>query len=76
VKKNLSVLLERLDSGFANQQKQEAVSLLTVIWNKVVTENQRSQRLNHARFRTPDYFGQQSGISTIGNFGTNIEVVS
>lgn len=76
VKKNLSVLMERLDSGFAMTQKAEAIQLLQLIWKKVVTENQKNQRLNHARFRTPDYFGQQSGISTIGNFGTNIEVVS
>jgi hypothetical protein len=46
------------------------------MWNKVTASNQKAQRLNHARFQTPDYFGQQSGISTIGNFGTNIEVVS
>lgn len=76
LKKALSVEMERLDSGFANEQKQEAVQLLQLIWAKVVTENQKNQRLNHARFATPDYFGQQSGISTIGNFGTNIEVVS
>lgn len=76
LKKALSVEMERLDAGFANEQKQEAIQLLELIWAKVTTENQKNQRLNHARFRTPDYFGQQSGISTIGNFGTNIEVVS
>lgn len=76
VKKAISVAMERLDSGFANEQKQEALQLLQLMWQKVVAENQKSQRLNHPRFRTPDYFGQQSGISTIGNFGTNIEVVS
>lgn len=76
LKKALSVEMERLDSGFAMVQKQEAIQLLKVIWQKVTVENQKNQRLNHARFRTPDYFGQQSGISTIGNFGNNIEVVS
>ena len=76
VKKALSVAMERLDTGFANEQKSEAIQLLSLIWKKVTLENQKNQRLNHARFRTPDYFGQQSGISTIGNFGTNIEVVS
>lgn len=76
VKKALSVAMERLDSGFAQAQKAEAVQLLSLIWAKVVTENQKSQRLNHPRFNTPDYFGQQSGISTIGNFGNNIEVTS
>ena len=76
LKKALSVEMERLDSGFAQEQKQEAIQLLQLLWGKVTAENQKNQRLNHARFQTPDYFGQQSGISTIGNFGTNIEVVS
>ena len=76
VKKSLSVLMERLDSGFANEQKTEAIQLLQVIWAKVVTENQKNQRLNHSRFAVPDYFGQDTGISTIGNFFTNIDIAS
>lgn len=67
-KKALSVAMERLDSGFATQQKTEAVQLLTTIWKKVTTQLQRSQRLNHPFFQVFDMFGQQSGISTIGNF--------
>lgn len=74
LKKALAVEMERLDSGFANEQKQEAVQLLQVIWNKVVAENQKSQRLNHPRFKVPDYFGQDTGISTIGNFFTNVDI--
>lgn len=76
VKKAISVAMERLDSGFANEQKQEAIQLLQVIWAKIVTENQKSQRLNHPRFAVPDYFGTQSGISTIGNFSNDIDVIA
>jgi hypothetical protein len=68
LKKALSVAMERLDSGFANEQKQEAVQLLTLIWKKVVQEAQRSQRLEHPYFQVPDLFGLGSGLSTIGNF--------
>lgn len=74
VKKNLSVLMERLDPTFAVRNGQEAVQLLTLIWSKVQTEQQRSQRLNHPRFQVVDYFGTQSGIATIGNF-TNVQDV-
>lgn len=76
LKKALSVEMERLDSGFANEQKQEAVQLLSLIWKKVVTENQKAQRLNHARFATPDYFGTQSGIASIGNFTNSLDIIS
>src|SRR6266496_503765 len=68
VKKNLSVLFERLDSGFAAVQKTEATQLLQVIWNKVIATNQKAQRLNHARFNTIDMFGANAGMSQIGNF--------
>jgi len=74
VKKALSVLMERLDSGFANEQKQEAIQLLTLIWSKVVVENQKNQRLDHARFAVVDFFGTQSGISNIGNFSNGLDV--
>lgn len=67
-KKALSVLMERLDSGFANEQKAEAITLLTTIWNKIKTELQRSQRLNHPFFQVIDMYGANSGVSTIGNF--------
>lgn len=73
VKKNISVLMERLDPAFANEQKAEAVALLTLIWKKVVTENQKNQRLNHARFSIPDLFA--GGTSPIGNFSSR-EVIS
>lgn len=76
IKKAMSVEMERLDSGFAATQKQEAVQLLQVIWAKVVTENQKNQRLNHPRFATPNYFAQDTGLSNIGNFFTNVEVPS
>ena len=66
--------MERLDSGFANEQKQEAIQLLTLIWSKVVTENQKNQRLDHARFAVVDFFGTQSGISNIGNFSNGLDV--
>lgn len=74
LKKALSVEMERLDSGFAMEQKQEAVQLLTLIWKKVVTENQKNQRLNHPFFQVFDMFGQASGLSTIGNFN-NVDTV-
>ena len=74
LKKALSVEMERLDSGFANGQKQEAIQLLQLIWQKVVTENQKNQRLNHARFAVPNMFAQDTGISNIGNFFTNVEI--
>lgn len=76
LKKALSVEMERLDSGFANQQKQEAIALLALIWKKVTLENQRSQRLNHPRFAVPDYFGTQSGMASIGNFNNSLDVIS
>jgi hypothetical protein len=75
LKKALSVGLERLDPPFAAQQKQEAIQLLQVIWNKIVTEAQRSQRLDHSFFSVPDMFGAQSGVSTIGNFN-GVDVIS
>lgn len=75
VKKGLSVAMERVDTGFANQQKTEAIQLLQVIWQKVVVENQKNQRLNHPRFAVPDLFGTQNGMSTIGNF-TGVDVIS
>lgn len=68
VKKALSVAMERLDSGFANTQKSEAVQLLGNIWQKIVVENQKSQRLNHPRFAVVDMYGGSTGISNIGNF--------
>lgn len=74
VKKSISVLMERLDVGFANEQKQEAIQLLTLIWAKVATENQKNQRLDHSRFATIDFFGTQSGISSIGNFSNGLDV--
>jgi len=74
VKKAVSVLMERLDVGFANEQKTEAIQLLTLIWGKVVTENQKNQRLDHARFAVVDFFGTQSGISNIGNFSNGLDV--
>jgi hypothetical protein len=67
-KKALSVAMERLDAGFAAQQKKEAIDLLGLIWRKITTELQKSQRLNHPFFQTFDMIGQQSGMSTIGNF--------
>lgn len=70
VKKNLSVLMERLDKTFADTQKAEAIQLLQLIWAKVVTENQKNQRLQHARFTVPDLFAGGNGTSPIGNFGT------
>lgn len=66
VKKALSVAFERLDGSFANEQETKAISLLQVIWGKVVAEEQRKQRLGHPQFTVPDLFG--SGGSTIGNF--------
>lgn len=68
IKKALSVAMERLDSNFANTQKNEAVQLLGNIWQKIVVENQKNQRLNHPRFNVPDMFGGSTGISNIGNF--------
>ena len=72
VKKAISVAMERLDSGFANEQKSEAIQLLQLIWAKVVMENQKNQRLNHNRFAVPDYFGTQSGLATLGNFNNDV----
>jgi hypothetical protein len=66
-KKALSVLMERVDSGFAMTQKTEAIQLLTVIWKKVVTENQKNQKLN-PQFNVPDLFSGGTGSSNIGNF--------
>lgn len=74
-KKALSVAMERLDSNFANQQKVEAIQLLTLIWKKIVVENQKNQRLQHPHFNTVDYYGAGSGQSTIGNFNNSIDVV-
>lgn len=70
LKKALSVEMERLDSGFANEQKAEAVQLLTLIWRKVVVENQKNQSLNHPYFQVIDYFSSVSGQSSIGNFNS------
>lgn len=67
-KKALSVATERIDAAFAAQQKKEAVDLLSLVWKKVTTQLQKSQRLNHPFFQVHDMIGQQSGISTIGNF--------
>jgi hypothetical protein len=75
LKKALSVAMERVDSGFANEQKQEALQLLQVIWAKVMTEEQRSQRLDHPFFQVYDLFGANSGISTIGNFN-GVDVIN
>lgn len=74
-KKALSVLMERLDSNFANTQKQEAIALLGLIWKKVTMENQKNQRLQHAQFNVPDLFSTNSGLSSIGNFNS-IDVLS
>ena len=76
IKKGLSVEMERLDSGFAGEQKQEAIQLLQLIWGKVVMENQKNQRLNHPFFTTPDYFGTLSGIANIGNFFNNVDIAN
>ncbi len=75
IKKAMSVLMERVDSGFAGEQKQEAVQLLTLIWTKIVTELQRSTQLNRPFLSTYDYYGNQFGTSSIGNFN-GIDVVS
>ncbi len=75
VKKALSILLERVDGGFANTQKQEAIALLQLIWKKITDENQKAQRLQHARFATVDMFGHGNGTSQIGNF-SGIDVIS
>jgi hypothetical protein len=74
LKKALSVVMERLDSGFATTQKAEAIQLLELIWQKVVAEAQTSQRLNHPFFNVFDMFGAQSGMSTIGNFNVSVVV--
>lgn len=71
IKKALSVAMERLDSGFAGQQKAEAVQLLGLIWKKVVDTNQKAQRLNHPRFAVPDFYAGHMGDSNIGNFNIN-----
>lgn len=73
VKKGISVAMERLDSGFANEQKVEAIQLLQVIWKKVMDEQQRATRLNHPFFQVPDLFGQ--GFTTIGNFN-GVDIIS
>lgn len=75
LKKALSVEMERLDAGFATEQKQEAIQLLTLIWKKVTTEQQRNQRLNHPLFTGVDMFGAASGQSTIGNFLNSLDIV-
>jgi hypothetical protein len=67
LKKAISVEMERLDPTFANQQKAEAVQLLTVIWNKVTAENQKSQRLNHPRFAVPNFFNLNGFIGGFWN---------
>ncbi len=74
LKKALSVAMERLDPGFADVQKREAVQLLDLIWKKITDEAQRSQRLNHPFFQVYDYFGYGSGVSTIGNFN-NVDII-
>lgn len=74
LKKALSVAMERLDSGFANVQKAEAIQLLELIWKKITDEQQKSQRLNHPFFQVYDFFGYGSGVSTIGNFN-NVDIV-
>ena len=68
LKKAISVAMERLDPVFANQQKAEAIQLLTLIWRKVVVQFQKDQRLQHPSFNTIDYFGATSGQAVIGNF--------
>lgn len=75
IKKAMSVLMERVDSGFASEQKSEAVQLLQLIWTKIMQEKQRDQQLNHPMFQTVDMFGAQNGISTIGNFN-GVDVIS
>ena len=74
LKKALSVGFERLDSSFAGVQKTEAVQLLELIWQKIMQEAQRSQRLNHPYFQVYDFFGYGSGVSTIGSFN-NIDII-
>lgn len=74
LKKALSVAMERIDPAFANEQKMEAVQLLTLIWKKIITQAQKDQRLNHPYFQVFDMFGANSGQSTIGNFNS-IDVV-
>lgn len=69
LKKAISVEMERLDPAFANQQKVEAIQLLTLIWKKIVTENQKAQRLDHPYFKTRDMFATGSTwASSVGNF--------
>ena len=56
VKKALSVAIAKTDKPRSVQEEVEAVAILTRIWNKMVTRQQRSQRLDHPYLDVPDYF--------------------
>lgn len=70
LKKALGVLTERLEPSFAAAQKQEAIQLLTLMWQKIVTENQKAQRLQHPRFNVQDMFASGVSSSNIANFNS------
>lgn len=66
VKKALSVALAKINKAMAQQEEAEAKGILGTIYGKILQRQQRDQRLDHARFEVPNFFGKQVG--NIGKF--------
>lgn len=72
VKKAFSVGMRRLEAQLAAAEEQGSIQLLAVMWKKVTDEMQKSVPLNHPFFNVPDFFSGSSGVSTIGQFNTDV----
>lgn len=68
VQKAFAVAMVRLAPQEAQASLTNAIQLLDVMWQKVVAQLQKSQRLNHPFFDVPDLFAQSTNIATNGNF--------
>lgn len=71
VQKAFSVVMQRIAPQEAVAAKQDAVTLLGVLYKRVTDQLQRDQRLNHPFFNVMDMFGSNSGQASIGNFGNS-----
>jgi len=72
VRKALSDLIKRIDRDLSDSEEKGAVTLLSIIWDKVQKRQQTAQTMNRPMFNVPNFFpGSNAGFQA-GNFGVDL----
>lgn len=66
-KKALSVLVKRINPNLAQAEEKNAVTLLSIIWDKIQKRQASAQTLDKPMFRIPDFYSGSGFITA--NFG-------